>query len=74
MAKINGLKIPDIISADGKDYMKDNVFLYDSTASNVEFSTDLVNNAMVLTCRKVSATFISNDFNYHYAPLLNASG
>jgi hypothetical protein len=54
--------------------MKDNVFIYDSTASNVEFTTDLVNNAMVLTCKKVSATFISNDFNYHYAPLLNASG
>lgn len=54
--------------------MKNNVFIYDSAPENVEFTTDVPNNAMVLTCKKVSATFISNDFNYHYAPLLNASG
>jgi len=34
MEKINGIQIPDIVSSDGKSYMKDNVFIYDSTASN----------------------------------------
>lgn len=74
MEKINGITIPDIVSSDGKSWLKGNVFTYLSTADNVVFSTDVTNNAMVLTCNKVSAMFYSADFRYHYAPLLNADG
>lgn len=74
MSKINGIQIPDIVSPDGKNYMKDNHFYYESNAGNVEFTTDVVNNALVLTARKVSAQFWSNDFYYKYAPLMVASG
>jgi hypothetical protein len=74
MQKINGLQIPDLYSSDGKSWMIGNTFTYLSTAGNVVFSTDVTNNAMVLTCTKVTAMFSSTDFRYHYAPLLNAEG
>lgn len=74
MEKINGLQIPDLYSADGKSWMIGNTFTYVSTANNVVFSTDPANNAMVLSCSKVTAIFSSDDFRYHYAPLLNADG
>ena len=74
MQKINGITIPDLVSSDGKSWMKQNYFEYDSAADHVTFSTDLVNNAIVLSCSKVTAKFWSEDFRYHYAPLLTASG
>ena len=74
MNKINGIQIPDIVSPDGKNYMKDNHFFYQSNAGNVEFTTDVTKNAIVLTAKKVTAQFWSNDFYYKYAPLLVASG
>jgi len=74
MNKINGISIPDMVSSDGKSWMKGNYFEYDSAADNVDFITDTQNNAIVLSCRKVTAKFWSEDFRYHYAPLLTASG
>jgi hypothetical protein len=63
-----------MVSSDGKSWMKGNYFEYDSAADNVDFITDTKNNAIVLSCRKVTAKFWSEDFRYHYAPLLTASG
>jgi len=74
MNKINGITIPDMVSSDGKSWMKDNYFEYDSAADHVYFTTDVLKNAMVLSCHKVTAKFWSNNFNYHEAPLVNASG
>ena len=74
MNKLNSIKIPDIEMSDGSGYLRDNHFVYESTADNVLFYTDIPNNALVLKCKKVTAVFYSNDFYYKAAPLVVAKG
>jgi len=54
--------------------MHDNVFFIDQQAFNVDLTTDVVNNAFVLTCNDLSAGFRSGSFRYKVAPLIVASG
>lgn len=74
MKLINNISIPDIYTPDGKGYLKDNTFAYTERDTNVEFSVDTVNNAMILNCKKISAEFNSADFYYKEAPLIVAKG
>ena len=62
MKLVNNIKIPDIYTPDGKGYFKSNSFVYTERDDMVKFSPDILNNAMVLTCRRVSAMLYSNDF------------
>ena len=54
--------------------MRDNTFSLDERAGDVEFSTDVANNAVTLTCRSLSAKFRSEHFRYKVAPLLVSKG
>jgi len=54
--------------------LRQNSFSYSERNDNVIFSTDLANNAIVLTCKKISAEFYSADFYYKEAPLIVAKG
>jgi hypothetical protein len=66
--------IPNIDSPDGKNYMRDNHFVCQSKDGNVEFKTEVENNALVITVNNVKARFYSNDFYYKYARFLSVSG
>lgn len=44
--------------------MNDNEFTIDEDATDVTFTVDTANNAIVLTCNDLSATFRTNDFRY----------
>ena len=74
MKLINNISIPDIESPDGKGYLHNNSFVYSERDDNVIFSTDVTNNAIVLTCKRISAEFYSADFYYKEAPLVVAKG
>ena len=58
---INTIEIPDLVQ-DKNDYLKDNSFVINQDASNVEFTVDTAKNAIVLTCNDLSATFVTRDF------------
>jgi hypothetical protein len=51
---LNGLTIPDFESKDG-DYMKDNHFYIEQRIDNVVLAPDVANNAVTLTCNKLTA-------------------
>lgn len=62
---LNNMALPDINSDDGKDYLHGNHVSVSQSAANVAFTTDLPNNALVLTLNKLSATFYSDSFRAH---------
>ena len=51
---INNVQLPDVFAPNGKGYMLENRFVLLERTSDVEFTTDIVNNAVVLTCKKLS--------------------
>jgi hypothetical protein len=55
------------------NYMNENTFYVAQRVADVELygSSD---NAIVLNCKQLTATFHSNKFRYHVAPLINAKG
>lgn len=59
---------------DHGNYLEENRFTLDQTAQDVVFSVDVPNNAIVLTCNNLSASFFSGKFRYKEAPLLVAKG
>lgn len=63
LAAINTVQIPDIV-IDKNHYMKENSFVLNQAANNVQFTTDIANNAIVLTCNDLTAQFITKDFRY----------
>lgn len=63
-----------MVSSDGKSWMKDNHFEYISAADNVEFISKPLSNTIVLSCRKTTAKFWSNNFKYWYTWGLYADG
>lgn len=74
MRLINNVPLPDIYSPDGKGYMLENSFVLNQRTENVQFSTDTTNNAVVFTCLKMSAQFISKHFYYQESVFLKAWG
>lgn len=52
---LNNLQIPDVDSSDGKDYLHGNHVSVQQDPSNVVFTVDQANNAVVLTANKLSA-------------------
>ena len=58
---INNIPIPDFVQ-DKNDYLKDNSLVLNQAAKNVEFTVDTAKNAIVLTCKDLSATFVTRDF------------
>lgn len=69
---INDLEIPNIDFDGG--YLHDNVFTVDQQAVDVIMTADASENAFVLTCNDLSATFRSGHFRYKIAPLLVSKG
>ena len=74
MKLINNVQIPDIYSPDGKGYMLDNKFVLMERTANVEFTTDIEKNAVVLTCKKMSGQFYSDHFYYRELGIFVARG
>jgi len=60
---VNSITLPDL--EDGKgNYMRENTFTLNQRADEVQFFTDVENNAVVMRCDKLSAKFRSNAFRY----------
>ena len=73
MKLISNVAIPDLEDADG-NYLRDNTFTLEDRVDKVEFTTDVANNAIVLTCKKLTASFRSGEFRYKVAPLVVSKG
>jgi len=56
------------------NYLRDNTFDVEGRAGDVEFTTDVANNALVFSCNKIKAQFNSSHFRYKVAPLMVAKG
>ena len=54
--------------------MLDNKFVLMERTDNVEFTTDVANNAVVLTCKKMSGQFYSDHFYYRELGIFVARG
>lgn len=74
MKLINNVPLPDIYSPDGKGYMLENSFELTGRLSDVNFWADSANNAVVFTCNKMTAKFVSNHFYYQESVFLKAWG
>jgi hypothetical protein len=70
---LNGLTIPDV-TFDNGNYMKDNHFYIEQLVDNVTLAPDVANNAVTLTCNKLTAKFTCGKFRYKIAPLIVAKG
>ena len=62
---VNNLMLPDINSDDGKDFLHGNHVHVSQDASNVIFTEDVANNALVLTANKLSAVYYCDSFRAH---------
>jgi len=54
--------------------MKDNHFYIEEIVDNVVLAPDVTNNAVTLTCNKLTAKFTCGNFRYKIAPLIVAKG
>lgn len=54
--------------------MKDNTFFIEGRVDKVDFTTDVVQNAVVFSCKKLTAKFKTNHFRFKVAPLLVSKG
>lgn len=67
------MQLPDLEDSEG-NYLKDNTFVILESTENVEFDTDVANNAVVLRNKKITAVARSGRFRYKVAPLVVAKG
>jgi len=73
ISTLNGLKIPDVTDDKG-NYLKDNEFFIEGRPDKVDFTTDVPQNAVVFSCKKITAKFKTKHFRYKVAPLLVSKG
>jgi hypothetical protein len=74
MNLINNVPLPDVYSPDGKGYMLENSFQLTGRSSDVNFWTDSTKNAVVFSCKKMTAKFVSEHFYYQESVFLKAWG
>ena len=61
---INNLQIPDIYLEGDKGYMLDNTFVLMETPDDVQFTTDMANNAVIFEVTDFRGTFFCDHFRY----------
>ena len=61
---INNLTIPDIYLPDDKGYMLDNKFVLQMDSGDVNFSTDVSQNAVIFSVTDFRGTFFCDHFRY----------
>jgi len=61
---INNVSIPDIYLPDNKGYMLDNRFVLMETPDDVQFTTDVQDNAIVFEVTNFKGTFYCDHFRY----------
>lgn len=70
---INNLTLPDVKDAKG-NYLNDNTFNVVGVVDEVNFYSDVANNAVVFSCEKITAAFRSGAFRYKVLPLVVSKG
>lgn len=69
---VNNITIPDV--TDGKNYLHDNTFALTGVPEDTIFMADPFNNAVIFTCKKITAKFRSGHFRYKVLPLVVSKG